>query len=88
MVVLTDGKGNVGDGSTRPASQVLSETVEVIADSGIRTIVVDTEAGLVRFGKALDLAVMMDSTYIQLEDLNAEHLSSSVRSALSLLGDR
>ena len=43
---------------------------------------------MVRFGKALDLAVMMDSTYIQLEDLNAEHLSSSVRSALSLLGDR
>ena len=88
MVVLTDGKGNVGDGGDRPVSQVLSETVDVIADSGIRTIVVDTEVGLVRFGKALDLAMMMDSSYIQLEDLNAEHLSASVRSALSLFVDR
>ena len=88
MVVLTDGKGNVGDGSDRPASQVLSETAGVIADSGIRTIVVDTEVGLVRFGKALDLAAMMESSYVQLEDLNAEHLSASVRSALSLFKDR
>ena len=69
-------------------SQVLSETVDVIVDSGIRTIVVDTEVGLVRFGKALDLAMMMDSSYIQLEDLNAEHLSASVRSVLSLFVDR
>ena len=87
MVVLTDGRGNVGGGSSS-ASDALKDAAEVVRESGIRTIVVDTETGLVRFGKAVELAALMGSAYILLEDLNADRLSSSVESALKLLDRR
>lgn len=84
LVVLTDGRGNVG---TREgtAEESLKKAGEVLHDCNIRKIVVDTEVGLIRFGRALGLSLMLDADYIRLEDLNAEHLSDSIRSALSLL---
>ncbi len=84
MVVLTDGKGNVKGGGFNTAEEAIRSTAEVISEVPMRTIVVDTESGLVRFGKARDLASMMGSAYIVLEDLNAEMLSASVKVAMGL----
>lgn len=82
MVVLTDGKGNVKGGGFNTAEEAIRNTAEVISEVPMRTIVVDTESGLIRFGKARDLASMMGSAYVVLEDLNAEVLSASVRAAI------
>lgn len=85
MVILTDGRGNVKGDGFASTEESLKHVAGIVSESEIRTIVVDTEAGLVRFGKAIELAAMMDSSYIALEDLDADRLSSSVVSALKLL---
>lgn len=83
MVILTDGRGNVKPEGCTNLDTALKDTSEAITDAGIRTIVVDTEIGLVRFGKAMTLASMLDATYIQLEDLDARNLSTSVKMAMN-----
>ena len=84
MVIMTDGRGNVAsDGRTADAE--LKKITKVLSDSGIRIIVVDTETGLLTFGRARSLAMAMEATYLKLEDLNAEHLSSSIKTALAIL---
>ena len=82
MVILSDGRCNVPHtGGMKPVEEMLS-TARSLSGSGIRFIVIDTEAGKLRFGLALELCRELNGTYLCLEDLNAEYIESSVRLAM------
>ncbi len=82
MVILTDGKSNVSvSQGVRPVEEA-RQYAESIKDCGIKFVVVDTETSLVRFDMAYELSKSLDCTYIKLEELNSNRLSSSVKKAL------
>ncbi len=84
MVILSDGRCNVPyTPGSRPVEEMLS-TASAIADSGIQFIVIDTEAGRMRFDLALDLCRALRGTYLHLEDLNADYIAGSVRTAMDM----
>ena len=84
MVILTDGRGNSNSEGRKPTKEEFDHMAETLRDSGIRMIVIDTEAGYVRFGKATELSNAIGAQYMRLEELNAEHLSESIRTAMKL----
>jgi magnesium chelatase subunit D len=82
MVILSDGRCNVScTPGMSPVDEMLG-TARSLSRTGIRFIVIDTEAGRLRFGLALDLCRELDGTYLKLEDLNAEYIERSVRMAI------
>ena len=82
MVILTDGRGNVSLNGGTSSREEYDRVTGTLASSGIRLIVIDTETGFMRFGKASALADAMGADYMRLEDLNAERLTETVRTAL------
>jgi magnesium chelatase subunit D len=84
LVLLTDGKANVGlDAGSDPWQDVLSNA-ERLKDAGVASIVVDTEAGFVLFGQARNVAEAMGAEYVKLDDLTSETLKLEVKSRLSM----
>lgn len=81
MVILTDGRGNVSSGNGSPQESLIS-VAEVLSETRIRKIVIDTEMGLVRFSRALNLSALIGADYMVLEELNSENLASAVHSAI------
>ncbi|WP_400149178.1 VWA domain-containing protein [Candidatus Methanarcanum hacksteinii] len=84
MVILTDGRGNSNSEGRKPTKEEFNHMAETLRDSGIRMIIIDTETGYVRFGKATELSNAIGAQYMRLEELNAEHLSESIRTAMKL----
>ncbi len=79
MVILSDGRCNKSlEPGRKPLGEML-ETARGLAGSGIRFIVVDTEAGKMNLGLAMDLCRELDGTYLRLEELNADNVFRSVR---------
>jgi magnesium chelatase subunit D len=80
VVLLSDGKANValpgcqGD----PWQQALAAATELAAE-GAAALVVDTEAGFVRHGRAESLAEELAAECLPLEELSAETLILKVR---------
>lgn len=84
MVVLTDGRGNVGLDGGKQDPEELKRITETLSQSGIRILVVDTEVGCIRFGRAIELSKLLSADYVVLEDLDARSLSDTVRSAMGI----
>jgi magnesium chelatase subunit D len=83
LVVLTDGKANVAQVSDAdPWSEAL-EYARAIGGKSFPALVLDTESGYIRFGKAKQLAESMAASYLPLDDLSAEGLIVLIRSHLS-----
>ncbi len=79
MIILTDGKNNVSfTQGIKPLDEMIS-TARSLAGTGIRFVVIDTEAGALKFGLAIDLCRNLNGTYLRLEELNADYLERSVR---------
>ena len=78
MVVLTDGRGN----SKEDSEDNIRKIAGILSSEGIRTIVIDTETGLLRFDRTIVLASMLDADYIKLEELSGRNLRSSLDSLL------
>ncbi len=80
IVLLGDGKANVGlpgaDGD--PWAQALRAARE-LAGTGVPALVLDTDAGFVRVGRARELAEALAAECLALEDLSAEALVLKVR---------
>lgn len=79
LVLLSDGKANVplrdnGD----PWREVL-ELAGLLAARGIPALVLDTETGYVRLGKASQLAKALGAECLPLEELSAENLALTIR---------
>lgn len=79
MIILTDGKNNVSyTKGIKPLDEMMS-TARSLSDTGIRSVVIDTETGQLKFGLAIDLCRNLDGTYLRLEELNADYLERSIR---------
>jgi magnesium chelatase subunit D len=80
LVVLSDGKANVGlpDQPGDPWQQALRVAGELAA-AGVPALVLDTDAGFVRLGKARELATALAGEHRALEELSAEAIVLNIR---------
>lgn len=79
LVLLTDGKANVSlDDGGDPWQQSLS-LAELLAGEGVAALVLDTETGYLKLGKARQLASALGAEYLTLEELSAENLALTIR---------
>jgi len=77
LVVLTDGRGNVPlPGGGDAWAQTLDAAARL---RGIPALVLDTEQGLTRTGRAAEVAAAMNAESLTLEALTAEHLTLTLR---------
>jgi magnesium chelatase subunit D len=79
LIVLTDGKANVAlstDGDPWEESLALSRT---LSDKHVTAVVIDTETGLVRLGRAKSLAQALSADCFKLDELTSENLVLHIR---------
>lgn len=81
LVLLTDGKANVALDSGDPWQASLG-IAGMLAARGIPALVVDTESGYLRLGRAALLAEALGAECLTLEQLSAEQLTLTIRSRL------
>jgi magnesium chelatase subunit D len=83
LVLLSDGKANVGlpESSGDPLQQALQAATDLAAD-GIPALVLNSDAGFVRVGRARQLADALGAEHLPLEELSAETLILKVRQRL------
>jgi magnesium chelatase subunit D len=83
LVFLSDGKANVPlpDTAGDPWQQALLAASEVVS-AGLPTLVLDTDAGFVRLGRATELARALGAECLPLDGLSAEMLVLKVRQHL------
>jgi magnesium chelatase subunit D len=87
LVLLTDGKANVSlDDGGDPWQQSLG-MAELLAGQGIAALVLDTETGYLRLGRARQLAQALGAECLALEELSAENLALTIRSRLKFKND-
>lgn len=83
VVLVTDGKNNVA-----PRGEDSWIYVKKIAlkyrKSGIRTIVIDTEEGFLRFGYAKKLSTHLGAQYLSIADLNSEMIERGKKFRIDL----
>ncbi|PKB81971.1 MAG: hypothetical protein BZY88_05545 [SAR202 cluster bacterium Io17-Chloro-G9] len=94
LVLLSDGRANVGLPDTGRGDGGLSATPEFPAFSDVQavaslvhqqhipSVVIDTESGFIRLGLARPIAEAMGANYLQLEDLRPDNLAQAVRQEL------
>jgi magnesium chelatase subunit D len=75
VVLLSDGKANVGleTVEAEPWAQA-AQAAGLLAAEGVATLVLDSEAGLIRKERAEELARLLGAQYLPLEQLSAEDL--------------
>jgi magnesium chelatase subunit D len=71
LVIVTDGRANVALAGGDPYADALAEARRLRA-AGVGAIVIDTEDGPVRLGRARTLAPELGATYVRITDLPAE----------------
>ena len=82
LVLLTDGKANVAlDDGGDPWQQSL-RLAELLAGQGIPALVLDTETGYLRLGRARQLAQALGAECLMLEELSAENLALTIRGCI------
>ncbi|MET0266559.1 MAG: VWA domain-containing protein, partial [Duganella sp.] len=83
LVLLTDGKGNVAlsEGGD-PWRQALA-LAEALAQQRLPALVIDTENGYLRLGRAAQLAQALGAECLTLEELSADSLALTVRARLA-----
>ncbi|MFA5294803.1 MAG: VWA domain-containing protein [Methanoregulaceae archaeon] len=77
IVLLTDGRGNVPM-ENKPPSEELIDLAKHLAGRDVRFVVVDTELGFPRLGRARALAGDLEASYIRLDDLDSRRLAGAV----------
>lgn len=82
IVMITDGRANVPLGEGADPNEEALRLAERLSMPQVRWVVVDAGAGYVRFDNAQRLAEAFGGTYFRLEELDADRLAASVRSAI------
>jgi len=83
LVILSDGRANVGlPGSQGDPWQQTLEGASVLAAQGVPALVLDTEAGYLRLGRAAQLAEALGAPCLPLEQLTGDALALTVRAQL------
>src|SRR5450830_147818 len=82
LVLLSDGKGNVAlEAGADPWRETLALAGQLAA-RGIPALVLDTESGYVRLGRAAQLAQALGAEYLTLEELSADNLALTIRARM------
>jgi magnesium chelatase subunit D len=87
LVLVTDGRANVHDpdSTAQPERSPVQDAIEVahlLRDTGISSLVIGTEEGVVRTGLAQTLAEELNGTYVELSELEGTSVERTVRKAL------
>jgi magnesium chelatase subunit D len=84
MIVLSDGKANVPLDGTGEAWEQALQFAQSFARKNIAALVLDTEVGFVRMGRAQVLAAALEAPCLSLEELGScEHLTLTIRGHLN-----
>ena len=87
MIVLSDGKANVPLNGTGEAWEQALQYAQSFARKNIAALVLDTEVGFVRMGRAQVLAAALNAPCLSLEELSScEHLTLTIRGHLNANG--
>ena len=80
LILLSDGKANVAlpGGSGDPWRESLA-LAEQLAATGVAALVLDTESGYLRLGRAAQLAQALGADCLALEQLGADNLALTIR---------
>lgn len=78
LVLVSDGRANVSMTGEDPLKEAM-KIGEKIGLEGIRSIVIDTESGFVKFGVLKKLACVMGADYFKIDNLNDKYLANTVR---------
>ena len=76
LVLVTDGRANTG----HPAH--VRRTASALSQKDVAALVLDSEQGYVRLGKAKEIAGWLNAEYLPLDNLRAENISKQVRQKL------
>ncbi|MCF0063315.1 magnesium chelatase subunit D family protein [Dyadobacter chenwenxiniae] len=80
LIVLSDGKANVPlAGGGDPWQQAL-QLAATIGEMQIKSLVLDTEGGYLRLGRAAELANALKGEYLSLDKLSAESITGTIHS--------
>lgn len=82
LVLLTDGKANVPLIDGGDAWRETLALADVLAANNTPTLVLDTEAGYLRLGRAAQLARALGAECLQLEELTADNLALTIRARI------
>jgi magnesium chelatase subunit D len=80
LIVLSDGKANVPLDGAGDAWQQVLQYAGSLARKATPALVLDTEVGFVRMGRARELADALGAQCLSLEEFTAESLSLTIRS--------
>ncbi|RZK51104.1 MAG: VWA domain-containing protein, partial [Hymenobacter sp.] len=78
LVVLSDGKANVPLPGGGDAGQQTQQVAGQLRAQNIPTLVLDTDTGYLRLGKAAQLATALGAEYLPLDELSAASLTNAI----------
>jgi magnesium chelatase subunit D len=78
LILLSDGKANVPLSGGGDAWAQTLELAALLKKMGIQTMVLDTENGYLRFGRAAELAIALGAECLPLDELSEENLTKTV----------
>jgi magnesium chelatase subunit D len=82
LVLLSDGKANVALNDGGDPWQETLQLAGLLAERGLPTLVLDTETGYLRLGRARQLAQALGAECLSLEELSAESLTLTIRGCM------
>jgi magnesium chelatase subunit D len=82
LVLLSDGKANVALNDGNDPWQESLRFAELLSERGVPALVLDTETGYLRLGRARQLAQALGAEYLTLEELSAENLAITIRGCI------
>ncbi|MET3130648.1 magnesium chelatase subunit D [Oxalobacteraceae bacterium GrIS 1.11] len=83
LVLLTDGKANVGLAEGGDPWRESLALADMLAARGVPALVLDTETGYLRLGRAAQLAQALGAECLTLEQLSADNLALTIRARLA-----
>jgi magnesium chelatase subunit D len=84
IVLMTDGRSNVASAEGEDPNKEARSIADSMSIPGTQWIVVNTGSGFRLFDSASELASHLGALYFDMEDLDADALSASVRSAADM----
>ena len=83
MILLSDGKANVSINQDKNPFDEAKQVAAGIKEAGINSIVINTESGILKFGRMEIISEILDAKYYHLEDLKADTIVSFVNRTLT-----
>jgi magnesium chelatase subunit D len=81
-VLLSDGKANLALNADKDPWQETLAIAGLLAHGKIPALVIDTETGYLRLGRAAQLAQALGGHCLTLEELSADNLALTIRSCM------